>query len=421
MPIKCPHCGREFPGDRLNARHLAKCNPTASPDVLPCLCGHESTSLTQMKRHRRSCDVWRNRDKQAVQQARTEASFEQKYGEGVTNARHIPEAEERRKATVQERYGADNVFSRESTLFDQVQASLEGKRPVFKGEDNPFSRPEVQEKIRQHWEQEHGVHNPQQVPEVRARTKATHIERYGGELLGSPEVAAKVRATNLERYGDEFPQRTDEVKARIVETNEARFGVPWTSMDPEVRAKQLETMEATYGSHFFASEEGKGIVRSAMLEAHGVEFPGQMEGHWGKVLATFHENYPGVAWPGMLARRVDGPNKLEQRVWDLAPNLMFTGDGSFWRWLPAQGAYKNPDFILPGPDPAHPLRGVTKVVECFGDFWHGRMKTGKAGFKHEQELVDAFAEVGLDCLVVWETQVDTDPEEVGDRLRAFLG
>jgi len=433
-----------------------------------------------MKRHRQDCEVWTSRDKSAVQKVRTEVTFTEKYGEGVTNARHISEAEERRKATMQERYGAENVFLKGSTLFDQVQASLEGKRPVLRGADNPFAKPEVREKIREHWQREHGVSNPQQVPEVREKTRATNLGRYGGELLGSPELAAKVRATNEARYGDVFPQRTDKVKARIQETNEARYGVPWTSMDPEVRAKQLATMEAKYGSHFFASEEGKGIVRAAMLEKYGVEFWMQTEGAWDKLVETFRERF-GVDHPlqdsEILAKREStnrqrygwdnfigspdfvvaclqsygvpipaelpdhpmrvrefarkhfdrmgpgcpGPNKLEQRVWDMAPLLMFTGDRKFWRWLPKLGHFKNPDFILPGPDQEHPFRGVTKIVEVFGDYWHGRMRTGKAGFEHEQGLIDAFADIGFECLVIWESQVKAVPEAVMDRLLTFLG
>jgi hypothetical protein len=44
MPIKCPHCGREFPGDKLNARHLSICNPESRLKVEPCLWArvHES-------------------------------------------------------------------------------------------------------------------------------------------------------------------------------------------------------------------------------------------------------------------------------------------------------------------------------------------------------------------------------------------
>lgn len=49
------------------------------------------------------------------------------------------------------------------------------------------------------------------------------------------------------------------------------------------------------------------------------------------------------------------------------------------------------------------------------------MFTGKAPFDHESELVAAYAEVGLECLVVWESEVKTDPETVRARLLEFCG
>jgi len=100
--------------------------------------------------------------------------------------------------------------------------------------------------------------------------------------------------------------------------------------------------------------------------------------------------------------------------------LMFTGDGQFWKWLSVLGHNKNPDFILPGPVAGHPFRGVCKVVEVFGDFWHSRMFTGKAPFEHESELMAAFAEIGIACLVVWESEVKKDAEGVRERVREFV-
>jgi len=105
----------------------------------------------------------------------------------------------------------------------------------------------------------------------------------------------------------------------------------------------------------------------------------------------------------------------------MAPkSLLYTGDRQWWRYLPMLDHYKNPDFIVIGPDPKHPMRGVTKVVEAFGDFWHSRMFTGKAPFDHEQELIDAFAEIGIECLVVWESEVKGDVESVRVRIEEFL-
>ena len=418
--ITCPHCSKTFKGSKLNARHLSICDPSSRPEVPPCLCGHEATSLTQMKRHRKDCETWQTRDTEAVAARRRKKTNLARHG--VEDASQAPEVRARRAATNEARYGAVNPFCKESSVFDKVQESLEGKRFVWTPEDNPFAQAEVQEKIKEHWLQEHGVENPQQVPEIRAQTRATMEERCGGELLASPEIRAKAETTNLERYGAAFAGGTPEVQAKVIKTNMERYGVPHTCMDPGVRRRQLETMESNYGGHFFASEEGQAVVRAAMLENHGVEFPGQIEGHWERALATFKTHYPNLAWPGMLARPQTGPNGLENLVRSLAPPkaLMFTGDRTWWRWLPKIGHHKNPDFIVPGPDPKHPRRGVTKVVEAFGSYWHSRIFTGKAPFAHETELIEAFAEIGIECLVLWESEVKSDPEAVRERLVDFL-
>ena len=80
MPITCPTCSREFSGTRLNARHTSICNPSSAPLVEPCLCGHESTSLTQMKRHRSKCGVWKSRDADGVRQSRMRSTSIARYG-----------------------------------------------------------------------------------------------------------------------------------------------------------------------------------------------------------------------------------------------------------------------------------------------------------------------------------------------------
>jgi hypothetical protein len=235
-------------------------------------------------------------------------------------------------------------------------------------------------------------------------------------------------------------------------------------MHPEIRARQLETHHAKWGSHYFASDEGKAKIREVMQERYGVDHPSHIEGWWDRMVATFRERY-GVGHPLQLAEFLDkrrktvlkkygvehvlqnvdvrkrmvttkmekygnpwgpssmgGPNGLERRVMTFVPegSLLFTGDFSFWRWLPALGHHKNPDFIVPGPDHTNPKKGVTRVVEAFGDFWHSRMFTGKAPFEHERELIEAYADVGLECLVIWESEVKSDPAGVQGRLEAFL-
>jgi hypothetical protein len=446
------------------------------------------------------------------------ATFQKKYGEGVIRPMDVPGADEQRKATIKEKYGAENVFCRESSIFDKVQASLDGKRPVLVGADNPFAWPEVQEKIRQTNLAKYGVENPQQNVDVRAKTQTTSLERYGvEECLSSPAIREKIVATNEERYGGPAPACSPDVVEKARQTNLERWGVEWTSQHPGVRQKQYRTMLDTYGSHYFASEEGRAAIRAALMERYGVDHPAKINGFWEKTVATFVRRY-GATHPLLLteflekraqtcmqrfgapsptespeiyARLVEtvqakygvksnvfqaesvkeksrqtnvekygssyflaseenkrrniekygfphpmmnreyaraqlekirrpGPNLPERLLHKLAPELLYTGDGSFWRWLPALGHHKNPDFILPGPDPQHPKKEVTAVVELFGDFWHSRMFTGKANFDHESELVQAFAEIGLRCLVVWESEVKKHSEAVQAKIQAFL-
>jgi hypothetical protein len=49
------------------------------------------------------------------------------------------------------------------------------------------------------------------------------------------------------------------------------------------------------------------------------------------------------------------------------------------------------------------------------------MFTGKANFDHEQELVDAYRDIGIECLIVWEHDYLVGSPEVLERVRQFFG
>lgn len=421
----CPYCNEEFKGDKVNSRHIAKCNPNWKPNpISPCLCGHESTSNSQMKRHKRECEVWDGRDKKAVSKFRRKQTMLACYG--VSNPAHYKESVEKRKQTNLERYGAENPFSKESLVFEKVQDALEGKRPVLKGKDNPFAWESVQDKIKQTNLERYGAVNPQQNNEVKAKTQATNLDRYGGTLLGSDELRAKIEATNMDKYGVPNPSMSDEVKAKIVSTNMERYGVPYTSAVEEFRQKQIKTMIENYGSHYFASQKGKDDIRAVMMDRYGVEFPGSIEGHWDRVKETLMDRY-GVLYPILLVNQRE-MNKFESRVASYSDKLTFTGNGAYWRFLPSKknfdgsiGGYKNPDFVVcVSEDSDHPYRGATKVVECFGRYWHSQAMTGMSKEDHERNTIEAYAEVGLDCLVIWESDILSDEQSVVDRVRVFL-
>ena len=408
MPVTCPYCKKHFPcSDVVNSRHKAVCSGwNVGAKVIPCLCGHKSTSLTQMKRHRSTCEVWKSRHRGTVQMERLANTLSANHGEGITHPMHVQGAKENQKKTNLARYGAENVFEKSSSLYESIRKSSRERHRSLCGQDNPFSWPEVQEKIRETNLERYGAPNPQQVPEIREKTRVTNTERYGvPETLSDPGVREKIRVTNQIRYGGPAPSNSPEVVEKVRDTNLDRWGVEWTCQHPAVRQKQYEAMLDRYGSHFFASEEGRRVVRGSLTKKYGVPHP-MMN--------------PETALKALESARRPGPNQVERLLHSLAPELIYTGDGTFWRWLPKIGHHKNPDFILSGEDPTNPKRGVTRVVELFGDYWHSRMFTGKASFEHETELIDAYADIGIQCLVVWESDIRKNKDGVKVRLSEFL-
>jgi hypothetical protein len=411
----------------------------------------------------------------------------------------VVEAEKARRVTLLRKYSADNVFAKGSTLYEQVrEASKANARPLY-GQDNPFSKLEVQAKVRTTLQARYGVGNPNQSPTIRAKITTRNLERYGvGESLAAPEIRGKIAATNQERYGGASPSCSPEVVERARQTNLKRWGVEWTAQHPEIRQRQLQTVFENYGGHFFASDRGQAEIKAILIERYGADHPSRIAGFWDKTVATFLRKY-GAEHPLLLAEFLDkrrgtcqarygvdnplqnpdvyarlvdtvrakygvdcvfqaesvkekaretnsekygvphpmlnqeyalqrlermrrpGPNFLERQFGKHNPELLYTGDGSFWRWLPGLKHHKNPDFILPGPDPKDPKRGVTHVVEVFGDFWHSRHFTGRESFDHEAELISAYAEIGLSCLIVWESEFKKDPDGVRTRVVGHLG
>ena len=72
----------------------------------------------------------------------------------------------------------------------------------------------------------------------------------------------------------------------------------------------------------------------------------------------------------------------------------------------------SPDFIN--------INGQKKVIEVFGDYWHGEKVTGKSNNDVEQEKIKKYKEYGFDCLIIWEREIkDDNNEHVMNKLITF--
>jgi len=94
------------------------------------------------------------------------------------------------------------------------------------------------------------------------------------------------------------------------------------------------------------------------------------------------------------------PNKPEKFIYKLLQQLFpnqykFVGDG------------KDKDFIIAGKcSDFININGQKKIIEMFGDYWHGEKKTGIPNEQHEQERIDLFAQHGYQTLIIWEHELE---------------
>jgi hypothetical protein len=418
--FKCEYCNKEFEKS-ITSGHKRKCPEflKAKPDrnLLPCLCGHESTSLTQMKRHRKLCLIWNSRDKNSVALERIKSTFQKKYG--VTNAVNILGSKEKAQKTNLERYGASSPFSKKSSLYEKVQSYWDGKDRTSHLDKNNFAKPEIKEKIRQTNLQKYGFENPMQNSEIKKKVLATNLLKYGDEqTLRVAFIREKGKQTLLSKHGFDDAAKIPEIKEKIRQTNMERYDVPWTTLGNS-REKQYETQIKNYGNKFFASEEGKRIasesfpenlmkIRQTNMERYGVPHPMQNKEYAREHLEKMHSK--------------NGINGLEKRFQELYPFFYFAGDGKFWRYLPRLGQSKCPDFMwkVDQLDSGVSFGNVTHIIELFGDYWHSEKITGKSKEEHVKEIIEAWEEIGFKCLVLWEHEVHKGRQILDEKISNFL-
>jgi len=90
------------------------------------------------------------------------------------------------------------------------------------------------------------------------------------------------------------------------------------------------------------------------------------------------------------------PNKTEQRLdaiiqETISNEYKFCGGG---------------DVVLGGriPDWIN-CNGKKKLIELFGNYWHGKKRTGKSREKVKKERCGYFKQFGFDTLIVWENEL----------------
>lgn len=114
----------------------------------------------------------------------------------------------------------------------------------------------------------------------------------------------------------------------------------------------------------------------------------------------------------MLASFGRRPNQLESYFDFLTPNsVCYVGDGAWWRSIVIQ--LPNGEYISKHKNPDFKVTGQNKVIELWGTFWHRD--------EFPEDLIEAYQDAGLQCLIVWEHELYEDTEAVLERVAEFIG
>ena len=107
------------------------------------------------------------------------------------------------------------------------------------------------------------------------------------------------------------------------------------------------------------------------------------------------------------------PNKFEQKIAKFLPSsFQYTGDfnpNGMFHFV--DGRNKNADFTY------FPTRDY--VIECNGDYWHGKDFIELTPEDHEKDIVKNYEKIGVTCLVIWEHELK-DLESLKIKIQKFI-
>jgi len=110
-------------------------------------------------------------------------------------------------------------------------------------------------------------------------------------------------------------------------------------------------------------------------------------------------DYP---WAGAEINKTEAA--LQKILDEMSPGgYKFIGDFSFLIGT------KSPDFIH------HKQK---KLIEMFGDYWHGEVLTGRTNEEEEKQRMIYFAKYGYQTLIIWEHELK-DPDLIAKKVALF--
>lgn len=104
------------------------------------------------------------------------------------------------------------------------------------------------------------------------------------------------------------------------------------------------------------------------------------------------------------------PNKPEAILNQLTPEeVRYTGNRAWWCRIKL---LVNGEYVTKSKNPDFKIKGQKKVIELYGDYWHKN--------DNPDDLINAYKEIGFDCLVIWESEIYNELENTIEKIGQFM-
>lgn len=161
------------------------------------------------------------------------------------------------------------------------------------------------------------------------------------------------------------------------------------------------------------TERSQVTFKKTMLDKYGVDNPSKLKEFRDKRKATIWTRYgvteamldPEIKRRSRTQRARGKMSSMEAELFKMFPlAVKYVGDSS--HWFEIDEKMVNPDFLV------LPFEETKKVIEVYGDYWHYK--------DNPQDRVDLFAKIGIKCLVIWGSELDSKAHRAATKVKVQL-
>jgi hypothetical protein len=195
---------------------------------------------------------------------------------------------EKRRKSVIEKYGVDNIAKLDETKKKQESTNLERY-----GTKSSFQNKDVKNKWKYTIQKKLGVSHISKSQVIKDKISKTIENRYGVDHYSkTDEFKEKIKNTNNKKYGVDWFIQTTEFKEKTKNKNIIKYGVDHYSKTDEFKEKIKNTNNKKYGVDFFyQSDVFKDIVRNINNKKYGVNHHTKSSEYQDKIKLTNQNLY----------------------------------------------------------------------------------------------------------------------------------